>query len=58
LKIEDMFDDIKLYGTLIKTIHLSRNSDYSYSTYLTYDHTYKKFYLLLLGNNQRYIAVA
>jgi hypothetical protein len=53
-----MFDDIKLYGTLIKTIHLSRNSDYSYSTYLTYDHTYKKFYLLLLGNNQRYIAVA
>ena len=53
-----MFDDIKLYGTLVKTIKNNKTTDYNHNTYISYDHTYKKFYLLLLGQNSRYIAVA
>lgn len=53
-----MFEDIKLYGTLLKTIKLQRNMDFNYASYLTYDHVYNKFYFLLYGHNHRYIAVA
>ncbi len=58
LKEEDMFEEIKLHGTLVKVIKTQRNVDFSYSTYITYSHPTKKFYLLLLGHNQRFIAVA
>ena len=53
-----MFEEIKLYGTLIKTVKLQRNMDFNSSTYLIYDHNYKKFYFMLIGSTNRYIAVA
>jgi hypothetical protein len=49
LKEDDFFEDIKLYGTLMKVIKNQRSIESSYSTYITYDHVFKKFYLLLLG---------
>lgn len=58
LKEEDMLEDIKLYGTLVKAIKSQRMQDYNSSTYITYDHLNKKFYVMLLGSNHRYIAVA
>ena len=53
-----MFEEIKLYGTYVKTIKLQRNLDFNQNSYLVYDHTYSKFYLLLLSSTYRYIAVS
>lgn len=59
VKEEDMFEEIKLYGTLIKVVKFqTRNTDFSYNSYLSYDHINKKYYLLLLGHNHRFIAVS
>ena len=53
-----MFEDLKLSGTFIKTIKLQKCQDFSYTSYLTFDHTYKKFYFLLIGSTHRFIAVS
>ena len=61
-KEEDLYDSIKLYGTLIKTIRLPKTSSMadltSHNTYIIYDHCHRKYYVLLLASNNRYIAVA
>jgi hypothetical protein len=47
---------------LIKTIKLQRTGSIddlsSHNTYMIYDHSHKKFYILLLGSAYRCIAVA
>lgn len=53
-----MLEEIKLYGTLLKTVKLQRNSDFNRTSYLTYDSSYRKFYFLIYGSNHRFIAVA
>ncbi len=58
IKEEDMFEDLKLSGTYIKTIKLQKCQDFSYTSFLTFDHTYKKFYFLLIGSTHRFIAVS
>eukprot|EP00347_Sterkiella_histriomuscorum_P020695 403336831 len=55
---DDLYEEIRLYGTFIKQIKMQRNTDFNNLTYLTYDHVNKRFYFMLMGNNLRYIAVA
>lgn len=58
----ELFEPIKLKGTLLKHIKLQRSGPFAdistHNTYLIYDHTHKKYYILLLGSAYRYIAVA
>jgi len=58
----EFYESVKLKGTFVKTIKLPRsgaNADLSgYNSYVIYDHSYKKFYIMMLGAQSRFIAVA
>lgn len=62
LNEEDLYERINLYGTLVKIVRHSRTSQLTdlsgHNTYIVYDHNCRKFYIMLLGSQQRYIAVA
>lgn len=46
-----MFEEVKLYGTLINKIkYQNRNIDFSYQMYISYDPNFKKYYLMALGH--------
>lgn len=62
LKEEDLYERINLFGTLVKVVKhqsTSQLGDLSgHNTYIVYDHNCRKFYIMLLSSQQRYIAVA
>lgn len=62
LKEDDLYENIKLYGTLVKVIKYPKTSTFAdltgHNTYVIYDHCHKKYYIMLLASSYRYIAVA
>lgn len=62
IKEEDLYEKVNLYGTLVKVIKYPRSNTMadltSHNTYLIYDQSHRKFYLMMLASNNRYIAVA
>ena len=62
LSERDFYESIKLKGTFVKTIRLPRSGSIAdlsgYNSYVVYDHSYKKFYIMMLGAQSRFIAVA
>jgi hypothetical protein len=62
LNEEDLYDNIKLQGTLVKSIKLQRTGPLAdlanHNLYIIYDHCYARYYILQVGSIHRYIAVA
>jgi len=53
----DMFEEIKLLGTHRISLKNQEGLNPNYRGTITYDHTNKKYYVLVLANQQRYVAV-
>ena len=53
LSERDFYESVKLKGTFVKTIRLPRSGSIAdlsgYNSYIVYDHSYKKFYIMMLG---------
>ena len=53
----DMFDDIKLQGTHQISLKNQEGLNPNYRGTITYDSIHRKYYILVLANQQRYVAV-
>jgi hypothetical protein len=54
---KDLFEEIKLLGTHRISLKNQEGLNPNYRGTITYDHTQRKYYVLVLANQQRYIAV-
>jgi hypothetical protein len=52
-----MFEEIKLSGTHSKSLKNQEGLNSSYRGAITYDYKYKKYYVLMLAHQSRYVAI-
>jgi hypothetical protein len=57
LEERDMFEEIDLLGTHCISLKNQEGLNPNYRGTITYDHTSRKYYVLVLASQQRYIAV-